>query len=193
MNRAPRVLAFAGSTRRESFNRRILPVAIEGAREAGAEVTRIELADFPMPIMDQDLESERGLPEHAVRLKDLFLAHDALLIACPEYNSSITPLLKNTIDWVSRPREGEGRLACFRGKAGGLVSASPGRLGGLRGLSTVRLILSSIGVHVIPEQAAVHTAGEHVRGEDIVHEALRDGVKGVGRRVAEVAARLTDS
>jgi NAD(P)H-dependent FMN reductase len=190
MSTPPKILAFAGSTRRESFNRRILPVAIEGARGAGAEVTRIELADFPLPIMDQDLMTERGLPENAVRLKELFLAHHGLLIACPEYNSSITPLLKNTIDWVSRPSEGEEQLACFKGKVAGLLSASPGRLGGLRGLGTVRSILSSVGTHVIPEQMAVHTAGEHVEGERILDERLREGVARVGRRVAEVAARL---
>ena len=112
----PRILAFAGSARRESYNKRILRIAAEGARQAGAEVTQIDLRDYPLPIFDEDLEREEGTPKNAAELKQLFLAHQGLLIAAPEYNSSITPLLKNTIDWVSRqagdePTVGTQRLA----------------------------------------------------------------------------------
>lgn len=152
---APRLIVFAGSARRGSWNRQLAAVAAGMAREAGAEVTPVDLADYPLPILDEDLESAEGLPEHAVRLKDLFRSQDGFIVCCPEYNSSITPLLKNTIDWLSRPREGEPVLACFRGKVAGLLAASPGALGGLRGLVHVRAILGNIGVHVVPDQHAL--------------------------------------
>src|SRR5919198_2770214 len=104
---APKILAFAGSTRTESFNKKLVRVAVAGARAAGAEVTLIDLRDFPMPLYDGDLEAKEGLPANARKVKDLFLAHQGLLLSCPEYNSSITGVLKNTIDWVSRQAPGE--------------------------------------------------------------------------------------
>jgi NAD(P)H-dependent FMN reductase len=151
----PRLIVFAGSTRKESWNRKLAAVAASMARDAGAEVTHLELADYPLPIMDEDLESAEGLPANCIKLKDLFKAHHGFILACPEYNSSITPLLKNTIDWLSRPREGEKPLECFKWKVGGLLAASGGALGGLRGLVTVRSILGNIGVIIVPEQAAI--------------------------------------
>jgi len=156
----PKVLVLAGSTRRASFNRRLAAAAAEVSKEQGAVTTLLELADYPLPLFSQDLESEDGLPGHALELKNLFLAHDALIIACPEYNGSITPLLKNTIDWVSRRAGDEPSLAAYRGKTALLLSASPGALGGLRGLVHVRAILSGIGVLVLPEQIAVPRAFE---------------------------------
>jgi chromate reductase, NAD(P)H dehydrogenase (quinone) len=101
-----RILAFAGSLRRESFNKKLVPIAAKGARDAGAEVTLISLEDFPLPLFDQDLEARQGMPENGMKLKQLFIDHDGLLIASPEYNSSITAVLKNAIDWVSRPAPG---------------------------------------------------------------------------------------
>ena len=103
----PRILAFAGSTRRDSFNKKVVSSAVKGARDAGGEVTLIDLKDFPLPLFDQDLEAEQGMPENGKKLKQLFIDHDGLLIAAPEYNSSITAVLKNAIDWVSRPAPGE--------------------------------------------------------------------------------------
>ena len=155
-----RILVFAGSTRRDSYNRKLAAAAAEMASEAGAEVTRLELADYPLPLFSQDLEADEGTPENASRLKDLFKDHQGLLIACPEYNSSITPLLKNTIDWLSRRAEDESPLAAFKGKTATLLSASPGALGGLRGLVHVRSILGSIGVIVLPGQVALSRAFE---------------------------------
>ena len=102
MSNAPRILAFAGSAREESFNKRLVRVAAAGAEAAGVACTVLDLRDFPLPIYDGDLEAAEGLPENAKRLRELFLAHQGLLIASPEYNSSISPLLKNTLDWVSR-------------------------------------------------------------------------------------------
>src|SRR5216683_7510561 len=109
----PKILAFAGSTRAESYNKKLVQIAIAGARAAGAEVTYLDLRDLPMPLFDEDLEKADGLPANARRLKDLFLAHHGLLISAPEYNSSITAALKNAIDWVSRPCQGEAPLGCF--------------------------------------------------------------------------------
>ena len=146
----PRILAYAGSTRRKSFNKKLVQNAAQGAREAGAEVTLLDLKDFPLPLFDQDLEAEQGMPENGKKLKKLFIDHDGLLIASPEYNSSFPAVLKNAIDWVSRPAPGEQSLLAFRGKVATLMSASPGALGGLRGLVHVRSILGNIGVIVLP-------------------------------------------
>jgi chromate reductase len=156
----PRILAFAGSTRRESFNKKLVEIAVKGAREAGAEVTLLDLKNFPLPLFDQDLEAEQGTPENGTKLKRLFIDHDGLLISSPEYNSSITAVLKNTIDWVSRPAPDEPSLVAFQGKVATLMSASPGALGGLRGLVHIRSILGNIGVIVLPNQVAVPKARE---------------------------------
>jgi chromate reductase len=156
----PRILAFAGSTRTKSFNKQLVSVAADLARQHGADVTLIDLRNFSMPLYDGDLEESEGVPENATKLYELLKVHDALLLSSPEYNSSISAVLKNAIDWVSRPRDGESPLAAFSGKVAGLLSASPGQLGGLRGLIHVRAILGNIGVLVIPAQVAVGTAHE---------------------------------
>lgn len=160
MPTAPRILAFAGSTRKESFNKKLLRIAAQAARDSGAEVTVIDVKDFPLPLFDQDLEAAQGPPEAATRLKRLMVEHDGFLIASPEYNSSITGVLKNAIDWVSRPVPNEPPLVAFKGKVATLMSASPGALGGLRALIHVRSILGNIGVIVLPEQVAVAKAHE---------------------------------
>jgi NAD(P)H-dependent FMN reductase len=137
-----------------------------------------------MPLFNQDLEATDGPPPQASRLKEIMRAHGGLLIASPEYNSSISPLLKNTIDWVSRPADGEQMLAAYQGKVAGLMSASPGRLGGLRGLVHLRSILSNIGVLVIPDQVAVGEAGAAFDDSgDLVDDRRRASVQGVGRTV----------
>lgn len=150
-----RILAFAGSARRDSFNRKLASCAAAKARAGGAEVTLVELADYPMPLFDGDLEAAEGAPENAAKVRTLMLEHDAFLIACPEYNGSITPLLKNVIDWTSRPFEGIGMTAAYRGKVAALCSCSPGGLGGMRGLVHVRAILGGMGVLVVPGDVSV--------------------------------------
>ena len=189
----PRILAFAGSARKASFNKQVLKIAAKGAEEAGADVTVIDLADYPLPIMDEDLESAEGLPENARKLKQLFLEHDGLLLACPEYNSSITPLLKNVIDWVSRAEsKDETPLACYQGKVAGLVSASPGALGGLRGLVHVRAILGNIQVLVIPDQAAVGSVFKVLDGDgNLTDDGQRARLMNVGNALAEALKKLT--
>lgn len=158
---APKILAFAGSTRSGSFNKQLARVAADAAQAAGAEVTLIDLRDFPLPLFDEDLEAEHGMPDNAKKLKALFRSHDGFLIASPEYNSSITAVLKNVIDWASRSEsDDEPPLVAYHGKAAALFSASPGALGGLRGLVHLRAILGNIGVLVLPEQVAVPKAHE---------------------------------
>jgi len=163
---SPKILAFAGSSRKDSYNKKLLNVAAGLAREAGAEVTVADLRDYPMPIYDGDYESENGIPEKAAAFKELMIEHQGLLIASPEYNSSFSALLKNVIDWASRPSEkGETPLIAFNGKFAAIMGASPGGFGGLRGLVHVRSMLSNINVHVIPQQVAIAKAHEAF-GED---------------------------
>ena len=193
MSRTVKILAFAGSTRRESFNKKLVEVAAEGARQAGAEVTFIDLADLPLPLFDQDLEAAEGLPENARRLKALMIASDGFLIASPEYNSSISGVLKNAIDWASRREEGDKPLQAFAGKAVALMSASPGALGGLRGLVHVRAILGNLGMLLLPQQKAVGRAFEAFDEDGaLADEKLQTEVAGLGARLVELLARLTD-
>lgn len=170
---SPKILAFAGSTRIDSFNKKAIKVAAAAAKTAGAEVTLIDLRDYPLPLYDGDLEARQGLPDNAKKLKALFLSHQGLLIASPEYNSSITGVLKNTLDWVSRAAPNEPELACFAGKTAALLSASPGALGGLRGLVHLRAILGNIGVLVLPEQVAIPKAHEAFNPDGSLQDARR--------------------
>ncbi len=182
----PRILAFAGSLRKDSFNKKLIRIAADAARVAGAEVTLIDLKDYPLPIYDGDIEAATGLPENAQKLKKLFLQHDGLLLSCPEYNSSISAVLKNTIDWVSRPVPGEAGLACFNGKVAVLMSASPGALGGLRCLVHVRSILGNINVIVLPGQVAVSKAHEALDANGTLKDATQQAsVEGLGKTLTE--------
>jgi NAD(P)H-dependent FMN reductase len=191
MSQPVRVLGFAGSTREASLNKKLVRVAAEGAAEAGAETTVIDLRDYPLPLYDGDLEAREGLPHAARALKDVFLAHHGLLIAAPEYNGSLPAVLKNAIDWLSRKTDDEPMLAAFDGKVAGLMAASPGALGGLRGLAHLQQILSGIRVTVIPQQRAVARAGDAFDAEGGLNDAATDAaVRGIGARVAEVARRL---
>lgn len=156
-----KLLFFAGSARKESFNKKLAKAAAEKAKELGADVTFIDLKDYDMPIVCEDYEAENGLPDAAKELKKLLSNHDGFLVSCPEYNASITPLLKNTLDWMSRP--GETGSNCFKGKVSALMAASPGGLGGMRMLPQLRYCLSNIathGTHVIPKQFSLGNAGD---------------------------------
>ena len=186
-----KILAFSGSTRRNSFNRLLIQIGAAGARDAGIEVTLLDLAEFPMPLYEGDLEADGGLPENALRLRQIFDDHDGLLISAPEYNSSITPLLKNTIDWISRPTAEEPSLKYLSGKVAGLLAASPGRLGGLRGLAHVRQILGNIGITVIPDQLAIGAAGDAFdEAGQLKDDALQSAARGIGEKLAKVVIRL---
>lgn len=187
----PKILAFSGSARADSFNQRLVENAAAAATAAGADVTVINLGDFPMPLMDQDLERDKGEPEHAARLKTLFIEHDGFLIASPEYNSSISPLLKNALDWVSRQVDEEPSAVAYKGKTAALLSASPGRLGGIRGLVHVRSILNTLGTLVLAEQGSVSSAfsafdedGKLSNPSDV------DRIASVAGRLVETLTRL---
>ena len=155
----PRILALGGSLRRDSFNQKLASIAAEGAREAGAEVTLIKLSDFPMPLFDQDFEAEHGMHPEAKRLKELFLSHQGLLIASPEYNSGYSAALKNAIDWVSRAETPEEPpISALAGKSALIMATSPGGLGGLRGLVQLRMLLGNLGITLLPDQIAIPSA-----------------------------------
>ena len=152
----PKFLFFAGSARKASTNKQLAALAAGIAKAKGADVTLIDLKDFQMPIYDGDLEADAGLPEAARRLKQLFIDHDGIFIASPEYNSSISPLLKNALDWISRPHaQDEPPLVAYTGKVMAIGSVAPGALGGLRGLVPLRMMLGNIAVTVVPNQVAI--------------------------------------
>lgn len=151
-----KLLFFAGSARKASTNKQLAVLAASTAKTAGVDVKLIDLKKFEMPLYDGDLEGDTGLPENAKRLKQLFVENDGFFIASPEYNSSFSPLLKNSLDWISRPEtEDEPPLSAYTGKVTAIGSVAPGVLGGLRGLIPLRMMLGNIGVTVVPSQVAV--------------------------------------
>ncbi len=190
--KTPRILAFGGSLRRDSYNQLLAAIAAAGGREAGAEVTVISLRDFALPVFDEDLEATSGMPEAAKRLKAIFREHDGLIIASPEYNSSITAALKNAIDWVSRGEsDDEPSLSALAGKTAVVCSASPGGLGGLRGLVHLRAILGSIGITVLPDQIAIGKAYEAFTPGGALADAKQQArVKALGSNLAKHLSKL---
>jgi len=160
MSEQSRVLIFAGSVRTGSWNRKLARAAAMALRRQGLEVTLADLRDYPMPIYDGDLEASAGMPEPAKAFKNLMRTHQAFAIASPEYNGSFAALLKNTIDWASRPEPGEPRLAAFQGKKALILSASPSQFGGQRGLRHLRELLEMIHVQVLPQQLTLASATE---------------------------------
>jgi NAD(P)H-dependent FMN reductase len=188
----PRILAFGGSLRRESHNHKLAAIAAEGAREAGANITVLSLRDFPLPVFDEDLEAASGLPDAAKRLKAIFREHQGLIIASPEYNSSVTAALKNTLDWVSRGEtDDEPPLSALAGKTAVLCAASPGALGGLRGLVHLRAILANIGITVLPDQLAIGKAYEAFTSDAALADAKQHArLKALGATLARHLGKL---
>jgi len=156
----PKILVLPGSVRSGSHNVRLAALATKELTLLDADVTRISLQDYPLPLYDADLDARAGQPEHAVKLKHMIAAHHGVFIASPEYSASVTPLLKNAIDWVSRVREkGDPTYAAFKGRVFAIASASPEAAGGLRSLMALRQILElGCGAVVIPEQVAIPDA-----------------------------------
>ena len=183
-----KILAFAGSSRRNSFNQKLVKIAAQGAENAGAKVTVIDLADYPMPIYNQDLENEQGMPEKAHLFKQLMIRHDGFLIASPEYNSAFSPLLKNVIDWASRAESKEEMsLVAFKGKVAAIMAASPGVLGGMRGLVFLRLLLANIGMIVLPDQKTIAHAHQAFNDHGSLNDDNdQDAVLALGRKLAHV-------
>jgi NAD(P)H-dependent FMN reductase len=153
-----KVLAFAGSTRKDSANKKLLYEAVQVARQMQADVTVIDLKDYPTPFYDEDLETTEGMPIKAKQLRRLMIQSDVILIASPEYNASLSAVLKNAIDWASRGEAGGGSREAFSGKKFVLMSASPGSSGGCRGLVHLRAIIENVGGTVLPQQVVVPDA-----------------------------------
>ena len=191
MVNAPKILVFAGSTRGASFNKKLTAAAAGMVKAAGAKVTLLDLADHRLPMYDGDLEAGEGVPVGVKALRDIFLEHDGFIIASPEYNSSIAPMLKNTLDWVSRPDGDDAMVAAYKGKTAGLISASPGPLGGLRGLVHLRSILGNIGVTVVPQQSAMSGAAKSFNDDGSIADAGQaSAVKAMADAVVRTASAL---
>ncbi len=188
-----RIAVISGSLRKGSFNTSLARfVAKDIAANGGIEVDEISLAQLDLPMFSEDIESESGLPASAIDLKDRMIAADMVLIASPEYNGSLSGALKNAIDWASRPREGEASLACFKGKVGGLLAASPGAIGGLRGLRHVRQILTQLHMVVVPAEFALGVAhGAFDDDGNIKDERSATMAKGVGMAMLDMSKALT--
>jgi NAD(P)H-dependent FMN reductase len=189
---ALKILVIPGSLRTGSLNAKLAATIAVELAEAGAEVTRISLADFPLPIYDGDLQAKSGLPKHAINLKRMMSAHHGVLIVTPEYNSSVPALLKNAIDWVSRvqdPNETRGQV--FAERAFAIAAASHGRLGGTRALAALRLILSACQATVVPNQLALSFAGEAYDDMDrLKHPPDIQAMMGLVRQLIEVSQRM---
>lgn len=186
MSASPRILAFSGSARRESLNRKLLAVTVEAVRKAGAEVTLIDLNEYALPLYHGDLEDAQGMPVNATKLVELITQHAGLLIASPEYNSMYTPLLKNTIDWCTRAEENP-----FIGKVAAVVSASPGAFGGIRSFQLVRQLLLHLGCHIVPAQCTVPKAHEAFdEAGQLKDQRSQKAVDAVAAQLFRVVTRL---
>src|SRR5512140_579609 len=189
---ALKILVIPGSLRTGSLNVRLAATAAHELAQAGAEITRISLADFPLPIYDGDLQGKSGVPKNAVNLKRMISAHHGVLIVTPEYNSSVPALVKNTIDWVSRVQDGQERRGqVFRERPFAIAAASESRLGGTRALAALRLILSACHATVIPNQLALSFAGEAYDDMDrLKHPADIEALNALVRQMIDVSQRM---
>src|SRR3954453_6548019 len=189
---ALKILIIPGSLRTGSLNARLAAVAAHELVQSGAEVPRISLSDFPLPIFDGDLQAKSGVPKHAVNLKRMVGAHHGVQIVTPEYNSSVPALVKNTIDWISRvqdPHESRGQV--FRERAFAIAAASGGRLGGTRALAALRLILTACHATVVPNQLALSFADEAYDDmERLKHAADVEAMGAMVRQLIEFSQRM---
>jgi chromate reductase len=187
----PKILAFAGSTRKDSVNKRLAKIALLAAENAGAETTFIDLHDYNMPLYSEDLVAEHGMPDGVIAFKEMLKNHNGFLITSPEYNGSLTGTLKNAIDWATIKAEGEDRMACWNGKIAGLLAASPGGLGGIRGLHHLRTILAGIGTFVLPNHLAVGNCASNLQNDhQITDEKLQQQVEKLSAEMVRVILGL---
>lgn len=186
MSDKPKIIALSGSTRAGSYNKMLVKIAAEGAREAGAEVAYIDLKDYPMPLYDGDLEDREGLPPNARKLKDVFLQNRGLLIASPENNGSFTAVLKNTIDWLSRPVKGYPPLECFVNKQAVLMGTSTGYWGAIRSLFQLRHVLGHIKVTVLPDHINIPNADSAFESDGSLKDKKHHEItKALGKTLTE--------
>lgn len=185
-----KILAIAGSLREKSLNRKILKVAAEGAAEAGAEVVLIDLNDFPMPLYNEDWFEKYGFDERAREFQRIVREADGFLVASPEYNGSITAALKNAIDWASRPSGEFPRSEIFQKKFAAIMTAAPGSFGGVRTLSHLRAILTSVGTFVLPAEIAVTFASQKFDGDLVTDEKTKETLENLGAALVETVAAM---
>jgi NAD(P)H-dependent FMN reductase len=189
---ALKILVIPGSLRSGSLNAKLAAVAAHALAQEGAEITRISLGDFPLPIYDGDLQAKSGVPKNAVNLKRMMGSHHGVLIVTPEYNSSVPPLVKNTIDWITRvqdPHETRGQV--FRERPFAIAAASEGRLGGTRALAALRLILSACHATVVPNQLALSFADQAYDDMDrLKKQADIEAMQALVRQLIEVSQRM---
>lgn len=186
-----KILAFSGSTRRNSYNQAVVECAAQAAKDAGAEVTVINLADYAMPIFNEDEEAEYGIPERAQAFKQLMIEHDAILIASPEYNSSYPAVLKNAIDWASRKAGDEPVLAAYKQKVVGLMAASLGALGGMRVLVVLRMLMQNLSCIVAPAQVAVGNVADKLDESGVISdEKTKKQLANLAKQVVDLATKL---
>ncbi len=188
MAKKTKILAFAGSLREHSYNKRVVKVAIDGAKNAGAEVTYIDLKQYPMPIYDADEHEKFGFDENALAFQKLLSEHDGFLIASPEYNGSLSGGLKNAIDWASRKSENYGMGEVFKGKVAAIMTASPGAFGGIRCLGHLRGVLSILLVNVLPSEIAVANVGKMFDGdgETMTDEKMKKILEDLGASLVDM-------
>jgi chromate reductase, NAD(P)H dehydrogenase (quinone) len=192
MAKKQKILAFAGSLREHSYSKRVVKTAIKGAESAGAEVTYIDLRDFPMPLYNADDHEQLGFDENAAKLQKLLHEHHGLLICSPEYNGSLSGALKNAIDWTSRKSDEFKMGEVFGGKVGAIMTESPGGFGGLRCLGHLRSILSILGVNVLPSEIAVSKVHEMFDGNDTVmtNEMMKNLLENLGASLVDTLEKL---
>jgi chromate reductase len=187
-----KILAFAGSLREHSYSKRVVKTAIKGAESAGAEVTYIDLRDYPMPIYNADDHEQLGFDANALKLQKILGEHDGLLVASPEYNGSLSGALKNMIDWTSR-RSGDFKMGeVFYGKVGAIITESPGGFGGIRCLGHLRSILSILGVNVLPSEIAVAKVHEMFDGDDalMTNETMKSLLEDLGASLVDTLRKI---
>ena len=186
-----KLLVLAGSPRSGSFSKQLARAVVRLAEAGGAVATFVDLRDYPMPLYDGDLEAAQGLPEGAVRLRALVRQHQALLVVTPEYNASLPAVLKNALDWLSRPYAAEPGVSPFAGKVAAVMASSPGALGGLRALVHLRQVLMNLGLLVLTEQFALGNAGSAFAVDGKFADAKTSAtVEKIVQRLLQVAGKL---
>ena len=188
MARKPKILAFAGSLREHSFSKRVVKTAMTGAGDAGAEITYVDLRDYPMPIYNEDDQKENGFDPNASKLQKLLMEHDGLLIASPEYNGSLTGALKNMLDWTSRQSDEYKMYEVFKGKFAAIMTESPGAFGGIRCLGHLRGVLTIMQVNVLPTEIAVGKVHAMFDGDgaEMTDEKMKGVLENLGASLADM-------
>lgn len=188
MPKQPKILAFAGSLREHSYNKRVVKTAVEGAKKAGGDVTFVDLKDYPMPIYDADDHKENGFDAKALEFQKLLGEADGFLISSPEYNGSIPGGLKNAIDWASRKSDDYAMIEVFKGKFAAILTASPGAFGGIRCLGHLRGVLTIMLVNVLPTEIAVSKVNTMFDGdsEEMTDEKMKGILQDVGSTLVDM-------